>query len=268
MKHEIAAQEIVFVCEAIWLWYRMLIRMRSKQLASSVCLVLCFFAMSTHAVLAAEAPASKCVTATTVNTHTAVMARLEKDIAPYLKNEKAAGIIASYREAIDVSWEAMKEPYCGFGVYGIKSAVKSYSKSTDRARLAFMEAVKGLAKGIVPVTTPMVTVAPIPAPELNPKPVPVAAPAVSSAVVMKKTAGNIPRGLVRGMRGEMVSALQARLASHFKIADISSIQTGYFGPKTQEYLIKFQIEKGIVTSVATPGAGLVGPKTAAALNAE
>ena len=236
----------------------MLIRMRSKQLASSVCLVLCFFAMSTHAVLAAEAPASKCVTATTVNTHTAVMARLEKDIAPYLKNEKAAGIIASYREAIDVSWEAMKEPYCGFGVYGIKSAVKSYSKSTDRARLAFMEAVKGLAKGIVPVTTPVVAVASIPAPDLNPKPVQVAAPA----------ARLIPRGLVRGMRGEMVSALQARLAAHFKIADISSIQTGYFGPKTQEYLIKFQIEKGIVTSVATPGAGLVGPKTAAALNAE
>lgn len=257
-----------YICSTVGLWYLYITHMSSKRLVSCVCLVLCLFVVAGAPVEAAEAPASKCVTATTVTTHAAVMARLEKDIAPYLKNEKAAGIIASYREAIDVSWEAMKEPYCGFGVYGIKSAVKSYSKSTDRARLAFMEAVKGLAKGIVPVTTPMVTVAPIPAPELNPKPVPVAAPAVSSAVVMKKTAGNIPRGLVRGMRGEMVSALQARLASHFKIADISSIQTGYFGPKTQEYLIKFQIEKGIVTSAATPGAGLVGPKTAAALNAE
>ncbi len=242
--------------------------MSSKRLVSCACLALCLFVVAGPVVQAAEAPASKCVTAGTLGTHAAVMTRLEKDIAPYLKNEKAAGIITVYRDAITVSWDAMKEPYCGFGVYGIKSAVKSYSKSTDRARLAFMEAVKGLAKGIVPVTTPMVAAASIPAPALNPEPVKVVVPAVVAAPVMKKALGGIPRGLARGMRGDMVSALQARLATHFKLADASSIQTGYFGPKTQEYLIKFQIEKGIVTSAVAPGAGLVGPKTAAALNAE
>ncbi|MCC7357050.1 hypothetical protein IT408_00910 [Candidatus Uhrbacteria bacterium] len=238
-----------------------------------VCFVLCFFTFIRLPVQAGEVPASKCVTARTINSHAAVTARFEKDIAPYLKNEKAAGVIKAYRDAVDVSWDAMKQPYCGFGVYGIASAVKSYTKSTDRARLAFIEGIKLISKAVSTKTAFIATLA-VPAADSGKIEERVSAPAVTPVIVKtaisakdtpKKTI-HIPRGLVRGMRGDHVSALQAFLASYFHIEDASSIQTGYFGSKTKAYLIRYQMEKGIITNEHSPGAGQVGPRTEEKIN--
>jgi len=46
----------------------------------------------------------------------------------------------------------------------------------------------------------------------------------------------------------------------------ADLNTGYFGQKTEEAVLKFQIEKGIVTSSLDPGAGRVGPQTLSSLN--
>jgi peptidoglycan hydrolase-like protein with peptidoglycan-binding domain len=47
----------------------------------------------------------------------------------------------------------------------------------------------------------------------------------------------------------------------------SADTTGFFGPLTKAAVIAFQIKHGIVASPTSPGAGIVGPKTTAAMNA-
>lgn len=46
----------------------------------------------------------------------------------------------------------------------------------------------------------------------------------------------------------------------------TGLNTGYFGNMTRSAVLKFQLEKGIVSSEYSPGAGRVGHKTRAALN--
>jgi peptidoglycan hydrolase-like protein with peptidoglycan-binding domain len=67
------------------------------------------------------------------------------------------------------------------------------------------------------------------------------------------------------MRGKGVEAMQRRLAKHYGL-DESSLATGYFGPQTRQMVIKFQLEKGLIDSETDEVAGLVGPRTAKALN--
>lgn len=188
---------------------------------------------------AEEAPATHCVTAGTTATHANKTALMEKDIAPYATAAKATEAIKNYREAMATAWDAMNEPYCGYGKYGIASSVKSYGKSVDRARGAFLAAVKGLSKGKTSViaTTPT-----------------------------EVESRHIPSGLHRGVRSASVLDLQKILAIHFKESLDSDWLTGYFGPVTQNLVLKFQLEKKIISSSKSPGAGQVGPRTSAALN--
>jgi len=65
-------------------------------------------------------------------------------------------------------------------------------------------------------------------------------------------------------RGSEVARLQNVLIKEGHLA--SGLDTGYFGYKTQEALIQFQIAYGIVKKNIDPGAGIAGPKTRAVLN--
>lgn len=47
-----------------------------------------------------------------------------------------------YLTGLDLAWEAMEEPYCGFGAFGTTAAKKSYTKSVDRSRARFLSAAK------------------------------------------------------------------------------------------------------------------------------
>ena len=47
-----------------------------------------------------------------------------------------------YLTGLDLAWEAMEEPYCGFGAFGTTAARKSYTKSVDRSRARFLEVAK------------------------------------------------------------------------------------------------------------------------------
>ena len=60
-----------------------------------------------------------------------------------------------YLTGLDLAWEAMEEPYCGFGAFGTTAAKKSYTKSIDRIRSRFLDVAKQ-AKAVV---TPKLEVA-------------------------------------------------------------------------------------------------------------
>ncbi len=172
-----------------------------------------------------------------------------KDISTYAGNPKAEKAIAAYREAMTTAWDAMLEPYCGFGKYGTASAVKSYGKSVDRARLAFLESVKQLTKFKVAVT-------------VSDEP---DAQKIVPPIASLKSAIKVKAGLRRGMKDDAVLHLQQVLAAHFKLSE-EGLATGFFGPKTEGLVRRFQLEKKIIADADSPGAGLVGPKTTAALN--
>jgi len=67
-----------------------------------------------------------------------------------------------------------------------------------------------------------------------------------------------------GVRGKQVAILQTSLS---KLGLFSgSLTTDYFGNKTLDAVINFQLEQGIITSKNDPEAGYVGKKTRAKLN--
>lgn len=47
-----------------------------------------------------------------------------------------------YLTGLDLAWQAMEEPYCGFGAFGTTAAKKSYTKSIDRIRARFLDVAK------------------------------------------------------------------------------------------------------------------------------
>ena len=210
---------------------------------------------------------SLCLTASTIASHNSVTARMESDIAPYAHNPNAAGAIKLYRDNLMIAWDAMTEPYCGYGSNGVSAAAKSYTKSTERERATFLTNVKNLSKSkltTTPVSNPPATT---PAPTPTPTPTKTTTPTTQPSAAAKSSGTPFSSGLRIGMRSKMVTTLQEKLTSHFHITANSNNVTGYYGPKTAGLVLRFQLEKKIVTSANAPGAGLVGPKTAAALNA-
>lgn len=225
-------------------------------LGMCLCVILGVTAFSVSAAQAVEAvPKTKCVTTATKKLHADALARMEKDIAPYANSASIAPVIERYREVLAMAWEAMEEPYCGYGAYGSASAAKSYSKTAQGARSAFLtEVKKAQPKASKTVTTP-------------PKTVP-ATPEVKAPPVPPQAAQN-PRlrsGLFQGMRSTDVAELQKKLNAHFGTAAELPV-TGFFGPMTRAQVLKFQLQKGIIKTNRSAGAGQVGPKTADALNA-
>ncbi len=92
-------------------------------------------------------------------------------------------------------------------------------------------------------------------------------PATSTPkMVASSTQPQVPIGLYRGMRSSAVTLVQKKLTAHYGVpADTNNI-TGYFGPKTEELVKRFQLDKKLISSVNARDAGYIGPKTAAALN--
>jgi predicted membrane-bound mannosyltransferase len=90
-------------------------------------------------------PTSKCLTKEMTALHAATVAQMDKDIAA--AGDRHASSTEMYREKVDIVWEAMHEPYCGYGSMGMKAVKKSYKKSVERIRQAFLLETKiALAK--------------------------------------------------------------------------------------------------------------------------
>ncbi|MBN2096533.1 peptidoglycan-binding protein [Candidatus Peregrinibacteria bacterium] len=65
-------------------------------------------------------------------------------------------------------------------------------------------------------------------------------------------------------RGTEVARLQNLLIKEGYLAE--GLDTGYFGAQTQNALVRFQTEKGIIQNAGSAGAGVAGPKTRETLN--
>ena len=76
----------------------------------------------------------------------------------------------------------------------------------------------------------------------------------------------VDRFLSAGNAGEQVRLLQTILADKgfFPHTEIN----GHFGPLTEQAVLAFQRDRGIIENSVAPGAGTVGPRTLAALQAE
>jgi len=217
----------------------------------------------------AAAPISKCVTASTEATHAAAVAQMNKDIAPYASDAKAANVVEQYKQNIETAWEAMQQPYCGYGAYGIASAVHSLSKSISRARATFLTNIKNPSAANVTLMQTTTVETPSVTDEAttvkSAKALTTTAKTVKKATTSTSTGTTIRKGLHRGMKSAAVTALQQKLAAYYHLP-IDGHVTGYYGSITQGLVLKFQLEKHVISSASDPGSGLVGPKTSAALN--
>ena len=95
-------------------------------------------------------PTSKCVTERSKKSHLANLERAEKEGVQFGVSSTTKGDMAdayrTYLEGLDIIWEAMEEPYCGFGAFGVKAAYHSYDKSIIRLHDRFFVALKKLKK--------------------------------------------------------------------------------------------------------------------------
>ncbi|MFZ2803630.1 MAG: peptidoglycan-binding protein [Patescibacteria group bacterium] len=227
----------------------------------------------------ANPPASSCVNATTNGLHASATAQYQKDIAPYASSAGAQAAIQNYKTVLDDAWTAMTLPYCGYGAYGTASAVHSYQKTVARGRAAFVALIPSLKKGGASVTAALSSLdpslqaaasaeakAPIPAAPVKVAPATKTTTVPASAPVRAASTATVPLGLTFGMSSAGVTALQTLLAKHYGLTAAGHV-TGYFGSITKGLVIKFQLEKGFISSSSDAAAGLVGPKTTAALNA-
>lgn len=215
--------------------------------------------------VAAAALPTKCVTASTKKMYADYIARFEKDTAAYAGKEKYANVIQAYRSEIDIAWEAMQQPYCGYGTPGLASSIKSFKKTIERARVAFMAHLKKPES--VTTSTAAVLQNVMIATEVTTSTSLATSTAAEPHVSAKVAGERIAKGLSRGMRSSAVLALQKRLLNYFQLPINADSATGFFGPKTRELVIQFQLDKKLISSRTADGAGLIGPRTVAALNA-
>jgi hypothetical protein len=54
------------------------------------------------------------------------------------RNAEGSQAAKTYQTKLDLIWTAMLQPYCGYGSNGIRAVRKSFAKSVNRARAAFM----------------------------------------------------------------------------------------------------------------------------------
>lgn len=197
---------------------------------------------------------SRCLTADFKKLHDAALALAEKDINA---RKNADGTIPAtiqkavddYRKELDTAWQAMHEPYCGFGAFGTSAAKKSFQKTLDRGRTTFLAAVKTAPTRTVTTTKT----------EPASTPATPALPATASA----KASVALTHNWRRGQRSnEIVEAQKILAAKGFMDANLA---TGYYGTITEQAVYAFQLKMKLVTSKSSPGAGQIGPKTRAAL---
>jgi hypothetical protein len=81
-----------------------------------------------------------CLTAAMNALHDAVVGQMKKDIDKFGSGHDAD--VAAYKARISDAWSAMSEPYCGYGSNGVTAVRRSFQKTVDRARAAFLAATK------------------------------------------------------------------------------------------------------------------------------
>lgn len=85
-------------------------------------------------------PTSRCNTAANKRVHDANVVQAKKDVATFHADTdpRVDELAHTYMDKLTLAWDAMEEPYCGFGAFGNSAAKKSYDKTVARARNEFL----------------------------------------------------------------------------------------------------------------------------------
>lgn len=94
---------------------------------------------------------SKCNTPAIRKLHVQSLERAKKDAEQYNVHESDASAklqeaYKTYAEGLEMVWEAMEEPYCGYGSHGVTAVRRSYEKSVNRLRTNFIKEAKASVK--------------------------------------------------------------------------------------------------------------------------
>lgn len=86
-------------------------------------------------------PVTKCLIKTIIDLNAKAQKQLSADIAKFGKGHEK--IVERYQYRIDMAWQAMNDPYCGYGQKtGLGDEIHSFRKSVDRARGDFLAEAK------------------------------------------------------------------------------------------------------------------------------
>lgn len=94
---------------------------------------------------------SRCMTPKIQGLYTAATTQMEKDITAKGKGFPTA--VADYRQALTLTWEAMKEPYCGTGTHGVSAVISSFQKTISRTRADFLRKTQGTPESTTNTTS-------------------------------------------------------------------------------------------------------------------
>lgn len=87
-------------------------------------------------------PTSRCTTASMKALHASKLALAKKDGESVTLTGGVDTAFRTYLNGLDTLWNAMEEPYCGYGAFGLTAARSSYEKTADRLRAAFLKEAK------------------------------------------------------------------------------------------------------------------------------
>jgi hypothetical protein len=87
-------------------------------------------------------PTSRCTTASMKALHASKLALAKKDGESVTLTGGVDTAFRTYMNGLDTLWNAMEEPYCGYGAFGLTAARSSYEKTADRLRAAFLKEAK------------------------------------------------------------------------------------------------------------------------------
>jgi len=100
--------------------------------------------------VAFENPTSRCSTPAMQTLHKQTVAIAIKDMSGFDVSPTSTSPYAKpaqvYLDGLAVLWDAMEEPYCGYGAFGLTAAKHSYEKTANHLRTAFLDEVKKITK--------------------------------------------------------------------------------------------------------------------------
>jgi hypothetical protein len=91
-------------------------------------------------------PTSRCNTAAMQSVNKQAVNQMLADIKGRHAESSEAAKLYAYK--LDIIWDAMLQPYCGYGSRGMTAVKKSFDKSVARSRAAFLGETKDLVQAV------------------------------------------------------------------------------------------------------------------------
>jgi len=84
-------------------------------------------------------PVTRCLTKEITGMYEKAVSQMNADIKEHGDHPVEA---EDYKRRLDITWDAMHEPYCGYGSYGLAAVKHSFDKSVTHARTEYLAEAK------------------------------------------------------------------------------------------------------------------------------